>query len=84
MMDSTARRRRDLADALERLVTVEISRHGAPPGTSARNVTTVVLALFDGLVRQRRVDPAAVPDGLFPEALRWLLAGLAVYEPGNV
>jgi hypothetical protein len=43
-----------------------------------------VLALFDGLVRQRRVDPAAVPDSLFPEALRWLLAGLAVCETRNL
>jgi hypothetical protein len=39
-------------------------------------VTTAVLALFQGLVHQRRVDPGRVPDDLFARALRWLFAGM--------
>ena len=36
----------------------------------------VVLALFQGLARRRRLDPAAVPDDLLAQALRWLFGGL--------
>jgi AcrR family transcriptional regulator len=83
-MDALATRRRELAAAAERLVAAELERRGTPAATPlAPSVTTVVLALFDGLVRQRRTDPASVPDDLFPQALRWLLAGLTANEPRN-
>jgi AcrR family transcriptional regulator len=66
----------DQLDALEPTVTRALEHFGAPPGVSSRDVTVVMLALFTGLVRRRRLDPAAVPDDLFPNALRWLFAGL--------
>ena len=34
-----------------------LERRGAPAGASAESVATVVAALFDGLVRQRIIDP---------------------------
>ncbi|GAA0421433.1 hypothetical protein Acor_77530 [Acrocarpospora corrugata] len=39
-------------------------------------VATVIIALFEGLVVQRRIDRAAVPATLFSDALRWLARGL--------
>ncbi|HEY5272240.1 MAG TPA: hypothetical protein VIJ34_03285 [Acidimicrobiales bacterium] len=39
-------------------------------------MTTAVLALFQGLVHQRRVDPGSVPDDLFARARRWLVVGM--------
>ena len=36
-----------------------------------------MLALFQGLARRRRLDPAAVPDDLLARALRWLFGGLS-------
>jgi hypothetical protein len=39
-------------------------------------VATVVAALFDGLARQRLLDPARVPHDLFGLALKWLFTGI--------
>jgi AcrR family transcriptional regulator len=36
----------------------------------------VVLALYQGLVRQRRTDPARVSEELFGQALSWQIAGM--------
>ena len=36
----------------------------------------MVLALFQGLIRQRRIDPTRVPEELFGQALAWQLAGM--------
>jgi hypothetical protein len=36
----------------------------------------MVAALFDGLARQRVLDPARVPDELFGLALKWLFTGI--------
>ncbi|MBX7435095.1 TetR/AcrR family transcriptional regulator [Mycobacterium sp. Y57] len=36
----------------------------------------VVLALYQGLVRQRRTDPERVPEELFGQALSWQIAGM--------
>jgi AcrR family transcriptional regulator len=83
MMDALAARRRELSASAKRLVAAELDRRGAPPDTPAGDVTTVVLALFDGLVRQRRTDPASVPDDLFAQALRWLLTGLTTDQIRN-
>ncbi|MFD8330893.1 TetR/AcrR family transcriptional regulator [Streptomyces lydicus] len=50
---------------------------GAPPAVSADAVATIAMALFQGLLRQRRIDPASVPDELLGQAMRWLFAGIA-------
>jgi AcrR family transcriptional regulator len=39
-------------------------------------LATIMFALFDGLVRQRRIAPETVPEDLYGQALRWLIAGL--------
>ncbi len=62
--------------ALQQVISTSLAQHGAPAEVSAEAVATVVTALFDGLVRQRRIDPAGVPEDLFPNALQWLFAGI--------
>jgi hypothetical protein len=49
---------------------------GAPPGASARAAATVALAMFQGLLRQRRIDPDRVSGDLLAQGLRWLFGGL--------
>jgi AcrR family transcriptional regulator len=66
----------DQVDALEPVVARALKRFGAAEGVAPREATMVMLALFQGLLRQRRLDPQAVPDDLFARALRWLFAGL--------
>jgi AcrR family transcriptional regulator len=63
-------------DAFEPLVAKVLERSGGAAEALSREVTTAVLALFQGLVHQRRVDPGSVPDDLFARTLRWLFAGI--------
>jgi AcrR family transcriptional regulator len=70
----------DQVDALEPVVARALERFGAADGVAPREATMVMLALFQGLARQRRLDPQAVPDDLFAQALRWLFAGLHTGE----
>ena len=68
---------REQVDVLERLVAAAMEeRRGPVPGVPARTVTIVLLSLFQGLVRQRLIEPESVPDDLFGQALGWLLTGL--------
>lgn len=53
-----------------------------PPDLAGR-VAIVVSALFQGMVRQRRIDPANVPAELYGDALRWLFTGLRQCESGR-
>jgi len=39
-------------------------------------VATVALAMFQGLMRQRRIDPDRVSGDLLAQGLHWLFAGL--------
>jgi AcrR family transcriptional regulator len=66
----------DQAAELEPVVARALERFGADPGVGPREVTVILLALFQGLMRRRRLDPAQVPDDLLAQALRWLFAGL--------
>jgi AcrR family transcriptional regulator len=71
-------------DDLEPVVARALERYGAAPDVASREVTVIVLALFQGLVRRRRLEPAAVPDDLLARALRWLFAGLrAEHDAGG-
>ena len=63
-------------DALAPLAAHAMQRHGADPGVPPEAVTRVILALYQGLARQRRIEPDAVPADLLTQALRWLLAGM--------
>ncbi|MFB9830703.1 hypothetical protein ACFFNX_00610 [Actinoallomurus acaciae] len=62
---------------MERLMGDALERIGERDNVSAEDVTTIALALFQGLLRQRRLDPAGVPEKLFGQAMRWLSAGIA-------
>ena len=80
-MGALAAQRREQVDALADLVSVAMQRRGAPPGVSARAVATVALAMFQGLMRQRRIDPDRVSGDLLAQGLRWLFAGLYATGP---
>jgi len=49
---------------------------GRPGDLPLDALSTVVLALFQGLVQLRRTDPALVPESLYGTALGWLLTGI--------
>ena len=75
-MGALTTQRREQVDALVSVVSAAMERLGAPPGVSASAVATVALAMFQGLMRQRRIDPDRVPGDLLAQGLRWLFAGL--------
>ena len=75
-MGVLAAQRREQVDAMIDLVSAAMERRGAPSGVSARAVATVALAMFQGLMRQRRIDPDRVSGELLAQGLRWLFAGL--------
>jgi hypothetical protein len=62
---------------LENLVGGLLDRRPVPAGATPEAVATVVASLFEGLVRQRQINPGQVPDDLFGSALRWLFLGIA-------
>ena len=80
-MGALIAQRREQVDALIDLVSAAMERRGAPPGVSARAVATVALAMFQGLIRQRRIDPDRVSGDLLAQGLRWLFAGLQATVP---
>jgi AcrR family transcriptional regulator len=63
-------------DVLTPLVIRAMQRYGADPGISPDDVTRVILALYQGLARQRRIEPDAVPADLLTQAIHWLLTGM--------
>ena len=67
-------------DAIAALVGDQRAREDTDWPAADDEIATVVLALFQGLVRQRRLDPAAVPDDLYGRALSWLFDGLSRTE----
>jgi AcrR family transcriptional regulator len=73
-MAIVAEKLRDEAGGLTPAIATLMARSGTAPGITPEEMATVALALFQGLVRRRRIDPAAVPDDLFARALRRLLA----------
>jgi AcrR family transcriptional regulator len=77
LMEAYAERMREPRDLLTQLVARSV-----PDPERAGELSAIVIALFQGLVRMRRVDPDSVPDELFGRALRWLFTGaLADEEP---
>ena len=63
-------------DAMRPMIEKALRRRGRDKDVSADAVTTVVRALFQGLVRQRRLNPDSVPEELFGQALHWLFTGI--------
>lgn len=76
VLDTMATALREPRQALEGLIDTWLAEQGAPADAPADSVATVVAALFQGLVRLRRVDPDSVPEELFGQALVWLFAGI--------
>lgn len=64
---------------LERLIGEGLAPGRYPEDLAAR-VAIVVSALFQGMVRQRRLDPEHVSPELYGEALRWLFTGIEAGE----
>jgi AcrR family transcriptional regulator len=83
VMETFARQTKDRRSPLERLIAGELARAGGryPDDLPAR-LAVVVSALFNGMVRQRRIDPASAPAELYGDALRWLFAGLTAQSAG--
>ncbi|MET7622503.1 hypothetical protein [Streptomyces sp. NPDC005408] len=69
--------RKALAQVIER----RISDIGGALTVPAERMATLLLALFQGLVAQRRTDPDSVPDDMFPLAVRWMFAGVITPAP---
>jgi AcrR family transcriptional regulator len=77
VMETMAAALQGLREALGGLVDSSLTKLGAPAAVPTESATTVVMALIGGLVRQRRIDPASVPEELFAQALRWLFIGMS-------
>ncbi|MBO2458812.1 TetR/AcrR family transcriptional regulator [Actinomadura violacea] len=77
MRDRLAAAQRESREALEGVMEAVLARVGASGAVPAPAVATVASAMFQGLVRQRRLDPSSVPDDLLRQAMRWLFIGIA-------
>jgi len=75
-MGALVAQRREQIEALVSVISASMERRGAPPGVSPIAVATVALAMFQGLTRQRRIDPDRVSGDLLAHGLRWLFAGV--------
>ena len=75
LMESLAERMREPRDLLTALIS-----QSAPDAARADQLATIIMALFQGLVRQRRTDPDSVPEELFGQALNWLFTGAEADE----
>ncbi|MCV7201726.1 TetR family transcriptional regulator [Mycolicibacterium peregrinum] len=62
--------------SLREILAEALERNNVDDSVSLDGFTVVVLALFQGLIRQRRIDPTRVPEELFGQALTWQLAGM--------
>jgi AcrR family transcriptional regulator len=76
VLDAMAARMRGPQEALAALVQPDLERRGAPAEASPDSVAAVVAALFDGLARQRLIDPDRIGDDLFGLALKWIFTGI--------
>jgi AcrR family transcriptional regulator len=76
VMETFAARLRHRRQPLQRLIEAGLQRSGQYPSDLAPRLAIVVSALFQGMVRQRRLDPEHVSAELYGEALRWLFAGV--------
>ncbi|MFG3114615.1 TetR/AcrR family transcriptional regulator [Streptomyces sp. NPDC048197] len=77
LLETLAEELRGPRSELASLMAKALNHIGAPETVSADAVATIAMALFQGLLRQRRIDAASVPDELLGQAMRWLFAGIA-------
>jgi AcrR family transcriptional regulator len=80
-MGTFAARVRKRREPLEQLLASEFDREGCDYADDlAARVAIVISALFQGMVRQRRIDQDNVPPELYGDALRWLFTGIRATE----
>ena len=73
-MDMFAEKLREQVDGLQPAIAAAMAKEGTAPDITPQEMTTVVLALFQGLRRRRRIDEASVSDDLYARVLRRLFA----------
>lgn len=66
---------RERTAALEQVIAMVLNREEVT-GPVAHEVTVAIMALTQGLMRRRRIEPSLVSDELFMRALGWLLEGV--------
>ena len=71
---------REQIDGLVAVIAKVMERLGTAPGIEPDEMTAVALALFQGLVQRRRINPSTVPDDLFARVLRRLFAPAAAED----
>lgn len=71
-MDLVAEKLAEQDRGMEPAIAAAMERFGTPEGISAPELALVAMALFEGLVRRRRIDKEAVPDDLYARVLRRL------------
>jgi AcrR family transcriptional regulator len=81
-MGALRAQQRQQVDGLLGVIEAAMERWGTPPGVPAAEVAAVVLAMLQGLMRQRRIDPDRVSSELFAQGLQWLFGGLRAAAPG--
>ena len=74
-METFAQRSKQTWSSLRAVVVDVLAYNGVDDTVDPESFATLVSALFDGLVRERRTDPSRVPEDLFGQALTWLIAG---------
>lgn len=63
-------------NALDTVVSEVLKRKNIDPGIQLRDITSVILSLFKGMINQRRLDPESIHEDLFAKSLYWLFEGL--------
>lgn len=64
-------------ESVRGILTDMLDRHGVDVGAiNIDDFATTTLALFGGLIRQRRIEPERVTEEMFGQALRWQIAGM--------
>lgn len=59
------------------ILTEMLDRNGVDvAAVSIDDFATTTLAMFGGLIRQRRIEPERVTEEMFGRALRWQIAGM--------
>lgn len=76
-------RLREQAGGLEPVIAAAMDRYGTAGDISPKEMTTVAVLLFDGMVRQRSLDPQAIPEDLFARVIRRLFTARTVPETGE-
>lgn len=67
-------------EGVREVVSKMLKDNNVDDSVSVDDFATTTLALFSGLIRQRRIEPDRVSDEMFGQALRWQIAGMPKKE----